>query len=1240
MQHAFGVGTRSPGSTSGVRHEAESVLAAAHAHAAEGKQVGLDAHGAHHLEDPIHALDGTDLAHVQTMHGRHAKATATDPLAHAVSAEAARVRLAAPRVRPTRQTSPGRATAEELPRRERRHYGKGWMDGRRSSSRRDVRRTAERACVDADAWAAGPARSLTRRRTRIARAAALGLLVSLLAAATVSGQPLPVTLADDPERAGADAGGGGAALDASATADDGGVEVALRAEIAAAARVAKGLRAILDGAEPQPGLYLDEMIGEDIVDDAAIARRTRELRAELGLSTSVDGGDAGAAAAANGPRAPGPRRVDAGGGGGDGAATEASDGGDSLADQLAAERRRVASARLELLRLPLDRRRAIDQADRDRRRVAQERQVAVAERERATEDARRADEAKRRALDEAEHARTAAARDLANERARVEGVRSQQARFRARISDDRARVTKAEQPAATSTDDLVERSVSATNGSADADAAYDALVDALVGARRQVREALDGLDATPRAPRLTGGLPTAPLSDPALEARRKELAAAPAALEASADELDVDAKQLAWTTLTAAVAREGRLNDARLSLIDRVSADKHAAVLGLGREGRGQLVREIGRVDMSTRWYLRDAVFRARALRARLADKIFLGELLTALLALVAALAGVAYVRRNGRRAIEAARALVVRTLRRPALVRRIQAGLGALSAVWRDLVPVAALWLAGGTLEHLGVPEVRVAYRVVVRFAWYALATSAAYEFLAWAATEGASHVDEETAAKIQRSVRAAARYALFIAATLVVSEAILGQGYLYRVVLQFAWLGAIPIFIVLIGWWRADIAHAYLARQPTGMLAELVERTRGRWYGFFVAVAAFAAISSRSAGRGVRRFVLGFEQSRKALAYLFRRRLERRTEAVVEVAQPLPDELVAFFSQRALDGAPYAVDRYPGLDVYLGALATWLHDGGIGSFLLVAEAGYGKSSWLAEAVRRTESPTRRIAFTERVRDGDALVRAVARSLGAPDEVADASALAAWLVAGERSVILLDDAHHAVLRGVEALGAWTALGALVEATGHHVFWVATMAHFPHKYVAWRTRGSGAFRRVVQVPGWTEDEIKALLEARMQASGYVPSYDDLVVDRMEGVDGAAQLVSTANEYARLVWDYSDGSPRVALHCWLSSLVAEADRHVRVRLFTRPDANRLEELTEVDRFLLAAVIWHQSLTPADAVCSLRFDPASCAAGFGRLHDMGALVRDGDRYSLSTPWQRAAIRFAYRKHLIEA
>jgi hypothetical protein len=99
LQHAFGVGAHpASGSTSSVLHAAHQILAAVEAHPKEAARIGLDGKGVHHLEELVHALEGSDFAHAKAQNARHDNATSTDALAHYVAAAVAHVRLIARRV--------------------------------------------------------------------------------------------------------------------------------------------------------------------------------------------------------------------------------------------------------------------------------------------------------------------------------------------------------------------------------------------------------------------------------------------------------------------------------------------------------------------------------------------------------------------------------------------------------------------------------------------------------------------------------------------------------------------------------------------------------------------------------------------------------------------------------------------------------------------------------------------------------------------------------------------------------------------------------------------------------------------------------------------------------------------------------------------------------------------------------------------------------------------------------------
>ena len=91
--------------------------------------------------------------------------------------------------------------------------------------------------------------------------------------------------------------------------------------------------------------------------------------------------------------------------------------------------------------------------------------------------------------------------------------------------------------------------------------------------------------------------------------------------------------------------------------------------------------------------------------------------------------------------------------------------------------------------------------------------------------------------------------------------------------------------------------------------------------------------------------------------------------------------------------------------------------------------------------------------------------------------------------------------------------------------------------------------------------------------------------------------------------------------------------------MRVRLFRRPPVERLEQLGEAQRFLLASVAWHQTLTVAEAMRSLRYPRLACQDALLRLAEWGVLEQaEDERYRITTAWLRPVFRFLRRHHLI--
>jgi hypothetical protein len=905
----------------------------------------------------------------------------------------------------------------------------------------------------------------------------------------------------------------------------------------------------------------------------------------------------------------------------------------------------VAKARLAFLKLSDDKRLPLLEQDAERKRVALEKERANSEREKALAEQKRAEEARQKALEQAEQARNELQRVVANESARMEGVRGALAAYKQEVAERRQgwateAATRQEKYA-----ELIERAKKVTPQSPGADKLYDELIAELTNIRANVRIALDAYRNVPEAPRYTPDASFDAIRERVPEEERTAVESNVRVLGESAAELEGSARTLAWETLEASVTREHDLNDRRIALLERVTRAKRSAVLGFGAQGIAQLQREVGRLALEGRWYYAHAEVRVRSLGELVRSPLWIGQMTWTVLLLVGVLAGIIYARRKGPDALEKLRVLVVRSVRRPALARPLATFIAALASILRPLVFLLGVLAARRALgETATLVELSVPLRLLIWYASYRLFTVATHRGLAWVISGGAGLQGKKggRSERILRSVRIVARYGFAVAIVLTVAAEILGEGYLFNLVLRFAWLGAIPIFALLVKWWRNDITDAYLDHKPKGRLAGMVRSTRERWFGFFVAVAAFVVVLGQALLRALRRFVLGFEQTRKALAFLFRRRLEKKAAAssLVPTETELPEDLRQWFSEEPVNDETYAVTELPGLEEFDKQAERWAAGEKSAAVLVVGETGFGKTSWLNNATLLVESANvKRVNFDTRLLTQSELLGFLKRAL-ALDARSDARAdvIEAIVKAGPQ-IIMLDDLHHLLLRGVGTYEAWNELSEVIERTRTHTFWVATMGALAFQHLGWARGGVEPFRKVVRLGPWDDARISLLINARTRESEYEMVYDDLVVDKLEGVDGEAQLVSTQQGYTRLIWDYADGCPRVALHCWKNSLVPDGDNRVRVRLFQRPNANALEALSEVEKFVLAGVAWHTTLTLTEAVRSLKYAVMACEDAFDKLQDLGIVVEDNGRFRIATRWLCPVLRYLKRKHLFE-
>lgn len=860
------------------------------------------------------------------------------------------------------------------------------------------------------------------------------------------------------------------------------------------------------------------------------------------------------------------------------------------------------------------------------------------EAEAARQAAAQAEREKLRALAEAQRTRSEAVKKIKERRAQIAQVMSA-------LAERNRALSKEEQQggaARTSAFDRIHRHVAITRETISSSAAPALFAES----KRLYDDSVGKLDIA--VSRFTTGLDLPDVDrrpvDVRADASNEERAAAAevrdaiAELVAYRDTIEQTIGDSRYTAVASWLEEVEALRDARVRILDALPKAERDRAYAYSLEGLTEVRREIRAVRMITKG---NVVTRSRGigtLAADVADFQTIGRYAETFGKVLVILIGALWLRRRIPWAVKWLAKNRMSLARSMVGVRR----LAWLERTTRRFAPpallIATLHLGHWWIDGFGkLIEAELVFTIAVWFSYYWLGRVALQTIILWLARRQRLRVSPAIRDKIERSTIVAGRAALMFGLFLAIAKRVLSDAVLYHHGERVIAAAAVVVAFELLRRWRTEVAETYLAAHPNTAFSRTVEASKEKFYGFFVVFAAFLLVAVRAVAVLARETILQFDQIRKALSFLFRKRLERKVEELGSFdgdVDRLPASLHTAFTTHGLTDDELRIPFAPGIDKFTRDLDLWQKGRQKGSMLLRAPRGYGKTTWVNHAAQlaRDKGLDVTVLKINRDDDGDALRKQLAEPLGLTGTNTDR--IVRELQDGPKRVIVLDDAHHLVLRELGGYDAIDQLMQIVEHTGREVFWLVACDEHTWRYVMAARPRRIRFRSEQTIGEWSEGDIRMLLMARAAASGVVHQFEDLVVDAAQS---DAALVRSSESYVRLIWDYADGCPEVACHFWLRSLVYVSDDRVRVRLFSAPNGTRLERLPEEARFVYAALITHDALSAEHVARILRVDASLAEATLLRGLEEGllVLVPGTDRYRVSVHWYREVVRFL-RKH----
>lgn len=497
-------------------------------------------------------------------------------------------------------------------------------------------------------------------------------------------------------------------------------------------------------------------------------------------------------------------------------------------------------------------------------------------------------------------------------------------------------------------------------------------------------------------------------------------------------------------------------------------------------------------------------------------------------------------------------------------------------------------------------------------------------------------------------RCWRAVTRYAAVAFILLGLANLAVGRATFYALATQILWWGTVFLAIYCLRIFRPWIVREYVKRSPNdGWLTEITRKHAPRFYGISVLLIALFIVLFRQVARFGRRNLSDLDATKRLLAYLFRRRVEKHAQEhgrVLIEPHELPERITKHFPTGPLNPESRPI-RPPFLDEIKQAFDHWQAHKVEGSVAVVGGAGMGKSTALRQLERALGESVPVYKVPDKYTHAQGLFTGLARLLELPRVPTSVSTFVAELIrhleANDRQVVALDNCHNFFLRQVGGFAAWEAFTRIVNQSSHRLFWVMSFNDVSWVYLQNIANGVAHFRRVVRIPPWTDEELRRMILTRMRRARYRTNFTDLLVTRLEGMKESTQIVRTSQGYFRLLWDFTNGNPRIASYFWLRSLVPDSDkRRVRVHLFASPQIEELEQLPDDMAFVLAAVVEHENITADELAAVSRTSIESARFALQYCCERGYMWRNPstERTKLTTQWQQPIIRYLKRRHLL--
>ncbi len=305
----------------------------------------------------------------------------------------------------------------------------------------------------------------------------------------------------------------------------------------------------------------------------------------------------------------------------------------------------------------------------------------------------------------------------------------------------------------------------------------------------------------------------------------------------------------------------------------------------------------------------------------------------------------------------------------------------------------------------------------------------------------------------------------------------------------------------------------------------------------------------------------------------------------------------------------------------------------------LIYSERGLGLTTLLKRVIYRADSES--AIYINCPHAGySALIAQINSAVGLAEDADETELIKLLRNTDKRYVFCVDDCQRIISPKVGGLNHLMKLSKLLRRGRNQHGMLLGIEQSAWRFVD-RARGERLlFDKVIAMPRWNETQIAALLSSRMTNDGdNVLSFAGLKLPKQWDEQELSEIERAEQGFYRILWDYSDGNPSVALRFFRQSLHQDKTTgEVFVRIFKAPDAKELESMPKPMLAVLRAIVQLEVASAEELAACTQLGFAEVLNTLRYFQNRGFIELIDDKAKISSHWFRYITNTLHNQHLL--